>query len=140
MTSKFISQLNHNFMRYIFTFCFCIINLNLFAQRSYERDTSPLASGETVLESVGIAVCIFFVAYLFLKFSDNYKENGKETTTSTNLGCFGVILGLVGLFCLYPLLHWIEVIGLSIFGIFILGGIAIVVILVIFNILKSFFK
>jgi hypothetical protein len=126
-------------MRYLFTLYFCFSNLNLFAQRSYERDKSPLASGDTVLKSVGYAFCIFIVAYLIVKFSNNLKENGKETKLSTNVGCFGIILGFIGFICLYPLLHWVEFIGLSIFSIGILCIIVVVVILGIYSIIKSFF-
>ncbi|HLO44073.1 MAG TPA: hypothetical protein VK175_07065 [Leadbetterella sp.] len=127
-------------MRYFYTFCFCIFNLNLFAQRYYERDTSPLADGETVLGGIGLAICFFLGAYLLFKFSDNLDKNRKENSTTSNIGCLGSILGFIGLCCLYPLLHWVEVIGLSIFYLGIIFIIGIVVLLIVVEIIKSFFK
>lgn len=127
-------------MRYFYTCCFCIINLNLFAQRSYERDTSPLADGETVLVGIGLAICFFLGAYILFKFSDKLDKKGKDNSTSMNVGCFGAILGFIGFCCLYPLLHWVEVIGLSIFYLVIFCIIGIVVLYFIFEIIKSFFK
>jgi hypothetical protein len=126
-------------MRYLYTCCFCIITLNLFAQRSYERDTSPLADGETVLGGIGLAICFFLGAYLLFKFSDKLDKKGKDNSASTNVGCFGTILGFIGLCCLYPLLHWVEVIGLSIFYLGIICIIGIVVLFFVFEIIKSFF-
>jgi hypothetical protein len=127
-------------MKYFYTSCFCFFSLNLFAQRSYERDTSPLADGETVLLGVGLAICFFLAAYLFLKSSDKLEKKGKDNSASTNVGCFGMILGFIGLCCLYPLLHWVEVIGLSIFYLGIICIIGIVVLYFVFEIVKSFFK
>jgi predicted membrane channel-forming protein YqfA (hemolysin III family) len=89
-----------------------------FAQRGGTRrgyEEVGLANKDEVIESLTIAVPLlvvgFLIAYIFMW---SKKNPSKISNTSANIGYFGIIMMVVGLFFLVPLLSWFEFIFVNI--------------------------
>lgn len=104
-------------------------------RRSYE--VWGLPDGDEVGSSLKIAIPLlivgFLIAYIFM-WSANDKE--KKSDTSTNIGCFGIIVMAVGAFFLLPLLTWVEYIFVNI----VTFGFAVLVVGVILFFIYGLFK
>lgn len=119
----------------LFFFCTLIHAQRRYSERSYE--VTGLPDGDEVGESLLIAIPLLLVGFLIAYgFMWSKKEPNKASDTSTNIGCFGVIIMAIGVFFLFPLLTWVEYIFVSIYSI----GIVIVVVGVILYLIYSAFK
>lgn len=106
-----------------------------YSERSYE--VIGLPDGDEIGDSLIIAIPLLLIGFLIAyAFMWSKKDTDKVSDTSTNIGCFGIIIMAVGAFFLLPLLAWVEFIFVSIWSI----GIAIIVVGVILYLIYSALK
>lgn len=122
-------------MKYIFLVFIILLGSTLiFAQdltgpRGYE--IWGLAGGKEIWKSILISLPFFIVGILMLVFAgkgNSNEQSKKNSSLSDNSGCIGVILVGIGLFCLLPLLDWVEFIGVSIMKLFFIVAILVLII------------
>lgn len=94
-----------------------LINIICFAQRGeIERtyEVIGLPNSKVITKSLKVAIPLlvigFLIAYIFMW---RKKDISKVDNTSTNIGCFGVIIMAIGIVYLLPLLAWVEYIFVS---------------------------
>jgi hypothetical protein len=100
----------------VFLFLYLIKIFHVFGQRSYERYKGPLPSSEVIKESLTYGIPILLIGFFVIK----ALSKAKDSNTTTNFGCLGMLMVAGGILCLYPLLIWIETIVNVLLGIAIL--------------------
>jgi len=108
-----------------------ILSQRRYSEKGYEIVGLP--DGDKIADSLIIGLPILLVGFLIAYFSMWSKEaqSKKEKNTSSNIGCIGVIIMIIGLFFLLPILLWLEFIFSSIYA---LGIGLFVVIFIIYGI------
>ena len=125
----------------LLTLILLLFTTALSAQRRYPEKRSyeviGLPDGDEIGESLMIAIPLLLIGFLIAyAFMWSKKDTDKVSDTSSNIGCFGIVIMAVGAFFLLPLLAWVEFIFVNIMSI----GLAIVVVGVILYFIYSAFK
>lgn len=93
------------------TFILILLNVFCYAQRGWDEPVSSyhdLADSDEIIETLKIALPLliigFSLAYFFL-----WRSNTKDVSQSgRNIGCFGIILLVIGVIISYPLFQWFR--------------------------------
>ena len=119
----------------LFLYTTLILAQNSYSERSFNKIGLP--KGKEIEKSLFIAIPLlligFLLAYIFMW---SKKNTEKMNNTSSNIGCFGIILMAIGAFFLLPLLAWVEFIFVSVWSVLF----AIIIILAIIYMIYSAFK
>lgn len=98
-----------------------------FAQRFRERYNGPLPDIDEAGEYLLIGLILIFIGWLIVKSINSDKNIG------VTIGCLGQLMIGAGLFCMLPILLYIERVVNSIIGIVFIGIIILVVVVLIWN-------
>ena len=105
--------------------------------RGGERYDGPLPSGNEVVEYFLYAVGFVVGAIILVKVSELFTDGDKETAASNAGSGFASLFLLAAIFCLIPLIMWVEVIVNSLITIFTIVVVGFAIIMLIGSLIKK---